>query len=303
MKRFFTLFLALLAGSAAAQTDDLMQLLDADSTAQGNRPVTATFKSTRLVTGHSIETVKGKHLDFLIMHRFDRVNKGLSEFFGLDFATIRLSLEYGITDRLMVGVGRTSLEKTADFFAKGRLLRQSRTVPLSVTAFGSWAIDTRRPIAGFLEFGNPTDRYVYTGQLLLARKFSDRLSLQVAPTLVHRNRVTYAFEEGTLGALGLGGRLKLNKRVSLNAEYFLVSGLGSEPERVNYNPLAIGFDIETGGHVFQLHFTNSFGMIEKHFIGQTGGTTGGRWQNGDIHWGFNISRTFNLGPRGDTVIR
>lgn len=303
MKHFLTLAFALLTTTAFAQ-DDLMNLLDADSTRRTNRPTTATFKSTRLVTGHSVETVKAKHLDFLIMHRFDRLNKGFDEFFGLDFATIRFGLEYGLTDRLTIGVGRTSLEKTADFFLKGRLLRQTTGgMPLSVTAFGSWAIDTRRPIPGFLEFGESTDRYAYTGQLLIARKFSERLSLQVSPTLVYRNQVLNAFEENALGALGLGGRLKLTKRVSFNAEYYLVSGLGTESQRVNYNPLALGFDIETGGHVFQLHFTNSFGMIEKHFIGQTGGTSGGRWQNGDVHWGFNISRTFNLGPRGDTVIR
>lgn len=303
MKHLLTLAFALLTTTAFAQ-DDLMALLDADSTQRTNRPTTATFKATRLVTGHSIETVKAKHLDFLIMHRFDRLNKGFDEFFGLDFATIRFGLEYGLTDRLTIGVGRTSLEKTADFFLKGRLLRQTTGgMPVSVTAFGSWAIDSRKAIPGFLEFGEASDRYAYTGQLLIARKFSERLSLQAAPTLLYRNRVTNAFEENALGALGLGGRLKLGKRVSLNAEYYLVSGLGTEAQRVNYNPLAVGFDIETGGHVFQLHFTNSFGMIEKHFLGQTGGTSGGRWQNGDVHWGFNISRTFNLGPRGGTVIR
>ncbi len=303
MKHLLTLAFALLATTAFAQ-DDLMDLLDADSTRRTNRPTTATFKATRLVTGHSVETVKAKHLDFLISHRFDRLNKGFDEFFGLDYATLRLGFEYGLTDRLTIGVGRTTVEKTFDFFAKARLLRQKTAgMPLSVTAFGSWAIDSRREQVGFIEFGEMTDRYAYTGQLLIARKFSEKLSLQVAPTLVYRNQVVNRMEENALGALGMGGRFKLSKRVSLNAEYYLVSGLGTESQRVNYNPLAVGFDIETGGHVFQLHFTNSFGMIEKHFIGQTGGLYGGRWQNGDVHWGFNISRTFNLGPRGDTVIR
>ena len=311
MKHLFPLFVVSLLTMPALcpiafAQDDLMNLLNADS-ANVTRYTTATFKATRLISGHSVETTKAKHLDFMISHRFDRLNKGPSEFFGLDYATLRLGFEYGLNDRLMIGVGRSSIEKTFDFFGKARLLRQStgaRRMPISVTAFGSLAIDSRNPTQGG-EFIQTTDRYTYCTQLLIARKFSDRLSLQISPTILHRNRVQEVFEQNTLVAIGVGGRFKLSKRVSLNAEYYFTPGeqLGTKNQRVHYNALAVGFDIETGGHVFQLHFTNSFGMIEKQFIAQTGGAYGGRWQNGDIHWGFNISRTFNLGPRLGNAIR
>ncbi|MCY7349470.1 MAG: DUF5777 family beta-barrel protein [Cytophagaceae bacterium] len=290
----------------ALAQDDLMDLLNIDSS-QVTRYTAATFKAIRIINGHSVETTKAKHLDFVISHRFDRLNKGPSEFFGLDYATLRLGFEYGLNDRLMIGVGRSSIEKTYDFFGKARLLRQSsgaRRTPLSVTAFGSLAIDSRTPTQGG-EFRQTTDRYVYCGQLLIARKFSDRLSLQISPTVLHRNRIKESFEQNTLVAVGVGGRFKLSKRISLNAEYYFVPGeqLGTKNQRIHHDALAVGFDIETGGHVFQLHFTNSFGMIEKQFIGQTGDAYGGRWQNGDIHWGFNLARTFNLGPRLGNAIR
>ncbi|GAB3176916.1 DUF5777 family beta-barrel protein [Telluribacter humicola] len=272
--------------------DDLLGELEKQAE-QPTVPVVATFKSTRIINGHSVETVKRNHMDFRISHRFGRLNSGAYELFGLDQATIRLGLEYGVTDNLMIGIGRSSEQKAYDFFGKYRVLRQTtgaRTVPVSVTLFGSTVIRTIRSFIPGEQERSFQDKLTYTGQVLIARKFSERLSLQLTPTYLYRNQPELAADDQLLLAVGIGGRYKISKRVSLNGEYFWALRDESSDALPYYNSLAVGFDIETGGHVFQLHFTNSLGMIEKQFIGETVGT----WGKGDIHYGFNISRTFSL---------
>jgi len=279
---------ALLACSTTAlhaQDDLLNELSKQDSMV--TVPVSATFKSTRVVNGHSVETMKKKHLDFRISHRFGRLNSGAYQFFGLDQATMRMGFEYGLTDDLMIGVGRSTSQKVYDFFGKLKVLKQSdgaRNMPVSVTLFGGMGIAT---INRELEFQN---KLYYTAQLLVARKFGERLSLQLSPTFLHRNRPEIVGDEKVLLALGIGGRFKLSKRVSLNGEYFYTAREKNTVNAPYYDSMSFGVDIETGGHVFQLHFTNSLGMIEKQFIGETTGT----WGKGDIHYGFNISRTFSF---------
>lgn len=280
--------------SAWAQDDDMEKLLN-QGLAQNTDYTFATFKSTRIVGGHSVENVAAKHLDFRISHRFGRLNQDhFYDMFGLDQATIRLGLEYGVTDWLMVGLGRSSLEKTYDGFVKAKLLRQSKgkkNMPLTLSVFGSTVVKTER-------WTNPdrenyfSSRLFYTFQALMARKFNERFSLQLTPTVIHRNLVARIDDHNTIFALGLGGRLKLSKRVSLNAEYFwLVPGqLAQTTTDALSNALSIGFDIETGGHVFQLHFTNTRAMVEKGFIAETDY----KWEKGDICFGFNISRTFSF---------
>lgn len=278
--------------------EDLTKLLEETETKTTDF-TTATFKGTRIINGHSVETVKKNHLDFIIHHRFDRLNSGAYNLFGLDYSTVRLGFEYGLTDNIMIGVGRSSVQKTFDFLAKAKLLRQStgtRVMPFSVTAFASTVIET-------LDKDLSTqDKTSYCTQLLIARKFSDKLSLQLNPTFLYRNRVTTTAQERALFALGVGGRMKLNKRLSLNAEYYwafrdknLKNALGD----TYGNSLALGVDIETGGHVFQLHFTNSSGMVEKQFIGDTSGS----WSKGDIRWGFNVSRTFSFDKRAKGMMK
>ena len=283
------LFLLTCCTSGVFAQDDLMDMLNKDDKKTVNF-ATATFKSTRVINGHSVETMKKKHLDFRIAHRFGRLNSGPEEFFGLDQATMRMSFEYGLTDDLMVGIGRSGTDKVYDFFAKGKLLKQSsgaKNMPVSVVAFGSAAIATIQSIPGVKEFNKNLERLTYCGQIIIARKINDNISLQLTPTFLHRNRVLTT-EENDVLALGIGGRFKISKRTSLNAEYFYVP---SGPLDAQFkNSLSLGVDIETGGHVFQLHFTNSLGMIEKQFIAETTG----EWGKGDIHYGFNISRTFSF---------
>lgn len=282
---------AALLGAAPARAQDLLQQLNhltTDSLLTRNY-VTATFKGTRIINGQSIETPGQGSLVFLISHRFGQLNSGAYNFFGLDQATIRLGLEYGLTDRLAVGVGRSSLEKTFDGFLKYKALRQRTGVgamPVSVTLLATAALSS-------LKFEpqperTTASRLTYTYQALLARKISPTLSVQLMPTLLHRNFVDRRRDQNNVYALGFAARQKISKRIALTGEYYaLAPGTTRDDYR---NALALGFDIETGGHVFQLHFTNAQGMIEKFFIPQTQGN----FLKGDIYFGFNLARSFQL---------
>jgi len=280
-------FIFLLGFSFQFSAQDLMDLLD-DETPKSDEIVTSTFKGTRILNGHSIENRKKKELEFVISHRFGRINLGIEELFGLDQSNIRFAFEYGLTDNLTAGLGRSSFEKTYDGFLKYSLLKQKRgenSFPFAVSLFGSIAAQT---LESFDPNFEPTfsERLFYVGQVLIARKMSPSLSVQLTPTFVHRNSVALNADPHDIFALGFGGRINLNKRVSFNAEYYYAFD-----ELVSLtitNSLAFGVDIETGGHVFQIILSNSITMIEKSFITETTGDFFG----GDIHFGFNISRTF-----------
>lgn len=288
MKKFLSatlLSLAVLFLAPAAAQDDLLSLLE-ESVPEETNLTPASFKGSRLINGHTIMTRRKGSLEFLIAHRFGRLNSGAYELFGLDNANVRFGLDYGFTDRLTAGFGRNSFEKTYDVFAKYALLRQAtgkKSVPVSITAFASAAVRTLRPIDPNTEVVF-SERLAYTYQLLIGRKMSPKLSLQLMPTLVHFNTVS-ADRENDLIALGVGGRYLLTKRLSINAEYYYRT---TERDLDTQDALAIGIDLETGGHVFQLQFTNSRSMNEKGFIRETTGD----FFNGDIHFGFNITRTF-----------
>ncbi len=284
--------LLMIWGSSVYSQQDLKNLLDDLSDITGIDFVLprSTFKSTRIMNGHSVEKMAPGDLDFRVSHRFGRLNSGAYEFFGLDQANIHLSLEYGITKWLMAGIGRGTYEKTFDGFAKFTLARQSqgkKSFPLSVSLLSSMAYRTVRPGA-FAEDYTFSERSAFTGQLLVARRLNQNLSLQLMPTVISRD--VAGTEPGILWAAGAGGRVNLAKRISLNAEYYYSFDRGTYLNSEVYNPLSIGFDIEAGGHVFQLIFTNSVAMIEKGFIGETTGS----WGKGDIHFGFNISRVFGI---------
>lgn len=281
--------------------DDLLKMLEED---QSKEPIytLATFKASRLINGQTIETISKNHLNFWISHRFGAVNSGfLANFFGLDEAKIRLGLEYGITDKWLVGAGRSSLEKTYDFYTKYKLLRQSNKFPVTLTGLAGWSINTM-PTGYIMEsgaemrFNDNLERFGYWGQALIARKFNENLSLQLMPTFIHYNKVEHSSIDNNLLALGVGGRYKITKRFAISGEYYKAFSnpgayeAATGKEYPYHDAISIGVDIETGGHVFQLHFTNSRGMIEKHFIGQTVGS----WEDGDIYYGFNIARTFSF---------
>ena len=283
---FIILFLATFGAMAQ---DDLLDILN-ETAEEETRYTIATFKSTRLINGQSIETRTEGVLEFLIGHRFGQVNSGFDELFGLDNANIRFGFEYGITDDLNIGIGRSSFNKVFDGFLKYKLIKQSNELPLTVTLYSATTLNTNDfPLenAGF----KTVHRYAYTHQVLLARKFNPSFSFQLMPTYIHRNLVATEEDANDLISLGMGGRVKLNTRLAINAEWYPQFTEKSDSFR---NAFAIGLDIETGGHVFQLHLTNAQQMNEPGFIGETIGN----FLDGDIHFGFNISRVFNLRREG-----
>ncbi len=272
----------------------LLDALGSDSTAKSY--TNASFKSTRVINGHSLETLPQGVLDFRISHRMGFVNEGVSNFFGLDQATIRLGLDYGITDRWMVGVGRSSYQKTVDGLLKYKLLRQCDagcTMPITLDVVASASVTTLEakevPWYGAGREDFFSNRLSYNFQAVIGRKFSEEISFQVTPGVIHRNLVATAAERNDLLNMGVAGRVKVSKRVALTGEYFHVLP-DQGPRDPFHNSLAFGVDIETGGHVFQLQFTNSTGMFERAFITETTGD----FFEGDIHFGFNISRVFTL---------
>lgn len=279
--------LLLLLPSAIWAQEDLLAILD-EETEEVETKVEAIFKGTRLINGHTVETRDRNNLDFIISHRFGRLNGGAYEFFGLDQSNVRLGLDYGLTDNINLGIGRSSFEKTFDGYFKYAFVHQTsgkRNVPVSATLLSSISIKTLRQ--GEFEELTFSQKIAYTHQVLIARKFSSAFSMQVMPTLIHFNAIEPTDERNDVFAAGIGGRIKLNKRVSLNAEYYYQF---QRKDPLSKNVIAIGFDIETGGHVFQLQLTNAQAMIEKGFLAETTGD----FFNGDIHFGFNISRTFQL---------
>ena len=297
MKKILLILIFGISITLSNAQDDLMNMLESETKdSNSTEYATGTFKGNRVINGQSVETVGKKVLSFVISHRFGRFSDGFSGFYGLDQATIRLGFEYGITDRLEIGIGRNSLNKVYDGYLKYRLLRQSkgaRVMPVSVVLFSSVAVIGIKQPEYTQDFNN---RLNYTYQILIARKFSKNLSLQLSPTIIHRNIVEYKEIKNDVFAVGISGRYKLTKRLSLNAEYFYMlpdqTFYKVGTDNVNYNnSLSIGLDIETGGHVFQLHCTNSMGMIDKAFIAETSG----EWTKGDIMFGFNVTRPFNLG--------
>lgn len=291
MKLRTCLFIPAFLIGTTSYAQNLNDLLAEEST-EGPQPVEALFKATRVINGHSVKQLKQGELDFRISHRFGRVNAGAYEFFGLDQSNIHFSLEYGLLDRLMVGVGRGTYEKTIDAFARYNIANQQtgkKAFPLTVSY-----LSTIEAIG--LKWSDPSrtnyfsSRLSFTQQLLVARKFS-RLTVQMMPTFLHRNLVQTEMDQNDLFAMGVAGRYKLANRLAVNCEYYYV--VRPIPQRTTqkmYNPLSVGFDIETGGHVFQIVMTNAQGMREGGFIGKTAGS----WLIGDIHLGFNISRVFTL---------
>ena len=291
MKFVASFLLLLICWLPASGQEDLLDLLGEEAPTVDY--ATASFKTNRVINLHSLESTAGGVLDFKIGHRFGFLSGGVAELFGLDQALIRIGLDYGVTDRLTIGGGRSSFEKTYDGFLKYKLVRQSsgsKKMPLTLAVLASTAVKT-------LPFRDPdrenyaSSKFYYTWQLVLGRKFSDGFSLQLSPTLVHRNLVRLESEANDVLALGTAGRIKLSKRIAINAEYIYV--LPGQLAPGYRNSLSIGFDIETGGHVFQLHFTNSTSLVEKGFITETVGN----WADGDIHFGFNVSRVFTVGKR------
>ena len=267
--------------------EDLLSLLGEEETSE---ITSAGFKTNRVINLHSFENTSAGVLDFKINHRFGFLSAGVNELFGLDQSSVRLAFDYGITDTWQIGLARSSTDKVIDGYTKYKFMRQQtgkKNIPVSAALIAGFGLKSN-------PFINESNDYLfahrlrYNVQLLVGRKFSRNFSLQIIPGLVHRNLVATPDISNSVWNIGMAFRQKLSKRLSINAEYIYVfeDQLGEEFR----NSLSIGFDIETGGHVFQLHFTNSTLIHEPGFITETRGNI----LDGDIRFGFNVSRVFNV---------
>jgi len=264
--------------------EDLLAEFDA---VQPSSFKTAAFKGLKIVNFESTKMISNGELYFVVSHRFGSVRTGFEDFFGLDQAVTRLNFLYGITDGINIGISRSSFQKIYESSLKVRLIREKKDgFPFTIVSSNNILINTAldRQFLPGLEFEN---RLGYTAQLLISKKFNKNFSLQLIPTFFHDNFVAIDEQDNSQYVLGFGGRHKLTKRFSLNFDYGLHLNRASNSPFVN--PLSIGVDIETGGHVFQLHFTNAQPMNTNGFLGQATGD----WGEGDFFFGFNLSRVFN----------
>ncbi len=310
--RFFLLAALVSASKAVFAQDDLLSLIEEKK--EGPKKVYATFKTVKIGNAQTIETVKRNHLDFRISHRFDNIyddnlsnpiNATGQTFIGFDNSRdIRFSFDYGLTENITLGIGRSKMNHLIDGSIKWRLLEQTTnfSMPISLALFSSTAYshDPFSVIYGDIAKDFNTSelhRFNFFHQVIIASKLSDWLSLEVLPSYMYRNYIRQdintknnKFDENGFFSLGFGGRIKLSKRVSFIGDYFYNFAPFYQNNPSRYNPLSLGFEIETGGHVFSLFVTNASGLIENNFIPYTTDT----WTKGQVKFGFCISRTFAL---------
>jgi len=291
MKKIFALSLLLcLLQIPYLNGQDIDQLLKELSDDKTPNYTFGTFKGTTIINGQSVEVPGNYDLRFIISHRFGEISQGIYTFFGLDQGTTRLGFEYGFNDNMSISIGRNNFEKIYDGGIKLRLLRQQtglRSIPVTISVFTSffiktvkWEIPDRENLY--------SSRLSYMNQILIARKFNQKISIQISPTHIHKNLVPTPQDQNNIFAVGMGARYKLGKKFSLNGEYFyLIPGKTADDY---INNLSLGFDIEAAGHVFQIHATNSQAMFGRGFITETAGS----WEEGNIYLGFNIYRVFPL---------
>lgn len=281
---------------AASGQDDLLQIAMQNHT-ESNLKEIATFKTTKLINLHTNETVHKRTLDFRVGHRFGNIGTGshggIHTFYGLDASTdIRIAFEYGLTDRLMAGVSRSKRNENYEGLIKFRALEQTidNKIPVAITLFANTAIAGIRDPEGL--FPKTTDRMSYAFQVILARKFSDKASVVLIPTLLHRNFIFNPEDKNDLMSLGFGGRFKFTRSSSVVFDYCYHFDKLRRPGNDNgyYAALGAGVEIETGGHVFTVMFTNASGIIENDFIPNTSDS----WSKGGFKFSFNISRNFKL---------
>lgn len=274
-------FLSMLASSLAFAQEDLLKDIDTIKTDQGvSQPA---FKALQIVTGQSTKLTAKKEWYIVVAHRFGDVSKGFKDFFGLDDASTKLGVIYGITDNVSVSLSRETNLKTFEGAVKYRLAKQNENFPLEIVGYNVMATNTdlSTDLYPGLRF---SDRLSYLTQALISRRFSDKFSLQLTPSFVHKNLYEPTIENENQFLGGVGGRLKISKRMSLNAEYFV----NFDNHNFYKNPLSLGLDIETGGHIFQLLFTNS--QLNSDIGYLTNAT--GKWGKGQIFFGFNLYRVF-----------
>ena len=314
-KKIIVLVTSLSLGITAIAQDDMLSLLDTPGAKKTHERVVTTFKEQRIINAQTTETVKAKTFSFGISHRFGNIgvasNGGGHTLYGLDnISDIRFDFDFGITNDITLGIGRSKQNELVDGFLKYRILTQTQDnhIPFSLALYSDASYDPRLASVfynGIAENSatysfkkNDMQRFSYCTQLILARKFGERLSVEVLPTFQHRNFILAKFNEkgdvetNDLISFGGGFRFKITKRIAFICDYFYTLSKYRDNSKATpyYMPLAVGIELETGGHVFHLNFSNSSGIIENNFIPNTTDN----WIKGGFKFGFNISRVFNL---------
>jgi len=284
MNKIKLLLLAVLVSTSTVAQDDLLNELNSD--VKTDKKVTSVFKGLKIINMESTKLAAKKDFYFVISHRFGSVKSGIKDLFGLDNSNIRFSFVYGFTDWLNVGLSRSSSNKTYDAHVKYRVLHQEEgKSPVTIVGFNSMEYNTGLDKVNY-PLIESKHRYTVAHELLISRKFNEKFSIEATPIYLHQNFVENDLQENTQYILGLGGRYKISKRVTINAEYH--AHMNRVASSVFRNPVSLGVDIETGGHVFQLHVTNAQLMNESGYMTKAAGN----WANGDLFFGFNIWRVF-----------
>ncbi len=290
MKKLLLSLTALCLSNLIFAQEDLLDLLD--ETLAKEAPVTEytmnTFKAVRIVNSHSTEMPVKNDMQFIISHRFGRLDQGWRDFFGIDNADMRIGIEYGIFDWWSAGFGRSSVGGTIDLYTRLKILRQSKgakNIPVTMVWYSNMGFNTKPQSAEL----DKVHRLSYAHQLLISRKFTRDFSFQVMPTYVHQNIVPTPNDKNDVFAVGFGARYLITRSVSLNLEYFQPTTKREDGELYT-GSLAFGIDIETGGHVFQVTLSNSTGMIEQFYLSNNTG----QWWDKEIRLGFNINRNITF---------
>ncbi|WP_261509942.1 DUF5777 family beta-barrel protein [Chryseobacterium paludis] len=275
------LFLSILSSTLAFSQEDLLKDIDTiKANTENSQPA---FKALQIVTGQSTKLAAKNEWYIVVAHRFGDISTGFKNFFGLDEASTKLGAIYGVNDWLSLNLSRETNQKTFELGAKYKVLKQNESFPVDVVGYNVLALNTDLDKDNYpgLHFG---DRLSYLTQALISRRFDDKLSLQLTPSYIHKNLYEPKNEDKNQFLTGLGGRYKISKRISINAEYFV----NFDNHSFYKNPLSLGMDIETGGHVFQLVFSNSQLNSDIGYLSNAVGN----WGKGHIYFGFNLYRVF-----------
>ena len=287
MNKYFFLVFLLLCNVSLFSQSNLLDMID-DDTDEASTEVSSTFKSYKLVNFETPKLVPKNHLNFIVAHRFGSVKNGIEDLFGLDIASTRLQFVYGLSDKINLSFSRSKFRRTYDFGAKYHIINQKKNgFPFTIAGHHLLGIDTSldENLLPGIRFAN---RLRSTHQLIMASKINDKLSVEFVPTILHDGLVQLEEQDNLQYALGFGGRYLFTKRMGIVVDYGLhLNRASTSPYK---NVFSIGYEIETGGHVFQLHFSNAQGMYENAFITQAAGD----WSKRDFFFGFNINRIFNL---------
>lgn len=260
---------------------DLLDEIDFDQ----DNEVSSVFKSLKVVNFESTKLISSGEFAFSVSHRFGSIMYGFQNFFGLDDAITRLNFIYGLNDYSNFSFSRSSYNKTYDIAYKARLISQNNEFPFTLVLYSSLTIDSsiEKEIYPKMSFNN---RLGYFTQFIISRKINKNLSALISPSFFHENLVIYDNQNNSQYGVILGSRYKISKRTSFNIDYGYHFNRSSNS--IFENPLGIGIDIETGGHVFQLLFSNSQSMNSINLMS----ASTGNWSEGNIFFGFNLFRTF-----------